>query len=112
LFAHFGDDSLPLINHNASATEIAKWKKKKEVAECYKKVFENNECKRSPVLQQLFEKVFLGENNPSSLHIAFVMAIYMVLLDPSSQSIQANENTIKKKINYYMVRFINLHLKL
>lgn len=110
LFAHFGDDSLPLINHNASATEIAKWKKKKEVAECYKRVFESYECKKSPMLQQLFDKVFIGENDPPSLHLAFVMAIYAVILDPNSQSIQANENMIKKKINHYMVKFINLRL--
>jgi hypothetical protein len=111
LFAHFGDSSLPLINNNASATEIAKWKKKKEVVECYKMVFDNKNC-RSSALLQLFEKVFVGEDHPPNIHMAFVMALYKVLLDLSSQKIQVNESTMKIKIEEYMVSFINLHLKL
>ena len=67
LFAHFGDSSLPLINNNASATEIARWKKKKEVLECYKIVFDSKNC-RSSVLLQLFEKVFVGEDYSPNIH--------------------------------------------
>jgi len=112
LFAYFGDSSLPLINNNASATEISKWKKKKEVSEVYKRVFDKESNKQSPVLLQLFEKIFVGEVNPPNVHMAFVMALYRVLLDPSSQNIQVNESTMKIKIEDYMVSFINLHLKL
>lgn len=83
LFSHFGDSALPLINNNASATEVAQWKRKKEVAECYKRVFES-ENKKSLVLSQLLEKVFVGEDNPPNIHMAFVVALYKVLLDPSS----------------------------
>ena len=111
LFAHFGGSSLPIINNSASATEITKWKKKKEVAECHKKVFRFENNKKSLVLSQLFEKVFVGEDNPPNVHLAFVMAIYKVLLDPSSQDIVANESIMKIKIEDYMVSFINLRLK-
>jgi hypothetical protein len=109
LFAHFGDSSLPLINNNALATERARWKKKKEVLECYKMIFDSKDH-RSTVLSQLFEKVFVGEDHPPNIHMAFVTALYKVLLDPNSQIIQVNESTMKIKIEEYMVK--NLHLKL
>lgn len=111
LFSHFGDSSLPSINNNASATEITQWKRKKEVTECYKRVFES-ENKKSSMLSQLLEKVFIGEDNPPNIHMAFVVALYKVLLDPSSQNIQVSESTMKIKMEEYMVSFINLHLKL
>ena len=93
---------MPLINNNASATEIIKWKKTREVAECYRKVFDQ-ENKKSSMLLQLFEKVFAGEENPPIIHMAFVMAMYTVILDPDSQYIQVNESTMKLKIDNYMV---------
>jgi hypothetical protein len=102
---------LPTINNNASAIEIAQWKKKNQVAECYKKVFDMKN-KQTPILLQLFEKVFAGNDDPPIVHMAFVMALYTVILDPNSQSIQVTENIMKTKMNNYMVSFINPHLKL
>ena len=110
LFSHFGDSSLPLINSNASATEIAQWKKRKEVAECYKRVFDSEN--KELVLSQLLEKVFVGEDNTPNIHMVFVMSLYKVLLDPSFPNIQVSESIMKIKIEEYMVSFINLHLKL
>jgi len=40
IFATFGETNLPLINTNASSLEISKWKKKMEVSNCYKRLFE------------------------------------------------------------------------
>jgi hypothetical protein len=91
--------------------QIVRWKKKKEVFECYKMVFDSKN-RSSSVLLQLFEKVFVGEDHPPNIHMVFVTALYKVLLDPSSQKIQVNESTMKIKIEEYMVSFINLHLKL
>jgi hypothetical protein len=93
LFAHFGSTLLPPINNNASATEISKWKKLPEVAACYNKLF--NEKNDSALLAKILEKV-LGKDPPTN-HMAFVMALYSVMLDPNSEGIHANENSMKKK---------------
>ena len=63
LFSFFSDNTLPIINNNASAIKIAQWKKKKQAAECYKKVFDKKN-KQTPILLQLFEKVFAGNDDP------------------------------------------------
>ena len=39
LFAFFGESDLPPINNSAASIEIAAWKRKKEVALCYNKIF-------------------------------------------------------------------------
>lgn len=106
LFAHFRSTVLPPINNNATATEISNWKKLPEVAACYNKLFKDK--KDSVPLTKLLEKV-LGKD-PSTNHMAFVMALYSVMLDPNSEGIYASENSMKKKMNKYLVSFYkNLH---
>ena len=91
---------LPPINNNATATEISNWKKLPEVAA--------NDKKDSVPLAKILEKV-LGKD-PSTNHMAFVMALYSVMLDPNSEGIHASENSMKKKMNKYLVSFYkNLH---
>ena len=101
LFAHFGSTVLPPINNNATALEISKWKNLPEVAACYKKLF--NEKNDFAPLAKILEKV-LGKDSPTN-HMAFVMALYSVMLDPNSEGIHASENSMKKKMNKYLVSF-------
>ena len=100
---------MPLINNNATPTEITQWKKKSEINKCYMKIF--NKEKQTSILTQLLEKVF-GEDDAPTLYIAFVTAIYVILLDPKSQNIQANESTMKAKVTYYMVSFHKVAFKI
>ena len=73
---------------------------------CYNKLF--NDKKDSVPLAKILEKV-LGKD-PSTNHMAFVMALYSVMLDPNSEGIYASENSMKKKMNKYLVSFYkNLH---
>lgn len=107
LFSYFGEVILPPINTNTSSAGIIEWKNHPAVAECYNKLFNQNGS--LGVLTRILERVFAGEY-PSSLHLAFVTATFAVLLDPKSKTIQTNENTMKNKIEYYMVNFIILNL--
>jgi len=50
IFALFGETALPLINTNASSLEISKWKRKKEVSSCYKRLFERIDSKENSPL--------------------------------------------------------------
>jgi len=51
IFALFGETALPPINTNASSLEISKWKRKKEVSSCYKRLFERIDSKEdSPLI--------------------------------------------------------------
>lgn len=108
LFSYFGTTTLPPINTNATSAKIIEWKKDPAVGQCYNKLF--NQKGSSAVLTQILEKVF-PEEYPPSLHIAFVTATFSVLLDPTSNTIQTNENTMKDKINFYMVNFHDFVLK-
>ena len=108
LFSYFGTSNLPPINTNVLSAKIVEWKKDPAVALCYNKLF--NQEGSLGVLTQILEKVFSDEY-PPSLHIAFVTATLSVLLDPTSNTIQTNENTMKDKINFYMVNFYDFVLK-
>jgi hypothetical protein len=110
LFSFFGESDLPPINNSATSTEITAWKKKKEVALCYNKLF----TPKDSLLSRILANIFM-EGNPSNAHVAYVTAIYSTMLDPKSQGIQANENAMKDKIRYFLVsyhKFINLFLKI
>jgi hypothetical protein len=107
LFSYFGEAILPSINTSASSAGIIEWKNNPAVAECYNKLF--NQDGSLGVLTRILERVFVGEY-PSSLHLAFVTATFAVLLDSKSKIIQINENTMKNKIEYYMVNFMILNL--
>ena len=60
IFATFRTKNLPIINTNASSEDIAAWKKKKEVANSYNKLFKplNNDKGSQVTLSHIIKKVF------------------------------------------------------
>ena len=109
----FGETNLPLINTNASSSEISRWKQKEEVSNCYKRLFEKIDNKEnSPlVLTRIIGKVL--HKNSSTVETAFVVVICMGILDPKNGKLKFSSKTMKQKIKYYLVGFITyLYLQL
>ena len=91
LFSYFGESNLSRITTSDTPSEIAKWKKSAEVAQCYKKLFDN----RNNVLAKILEKVF-GKNLPPDAHSAYAIAICTTILNPKGEGIQLSEELMKK----------------
>ena len=98
LFSYFGESNLSRITTSDTPSEIAKWKKSAEVAQCYKKLFDN----RNNVLAKILEKVF-GKNLPPDAHSAYAIAICTTILNPKGEGIQLSEELMKKKFDVYLV---------
>ena len=106
IFLIFGETNLPLINTNASSSEISRWKQKEEVSNCYKRLFEKIDNKEnSPlVLTRIIGKVL--HKNSSTVETAFMVVICMGILDPKNGKLKFSSKTMKQKIKYYLVGFI------
>jgi hypothetical protein len=102
IFAIFGEANLPPINTNASSSEISKWKKK-EVSNCYKRLFERIDNKEnSPlVLTRIIGKVL--NKKSSNVEKAFVVVICMSILNPKDSKLKLSTKTMKRRVKYYLV---------
>ena len=113
IFLIFGETNLPLINTNASSSEILRWKQKEEVLNCYKCLFEKIDNKENLplVLTRIISKVL--HKNSSTVKTAFVVVICMSILDLKNGKLKFSSKTMKQKIKYYLVGFITyLYLQL
>ena len=106
IFSIFGETNLPLINTNASSSEISRWKQKEEVSNCYKRLFEKIDNKENLplVLTRIISKVL--HKNSSTVETAFVVVICMGILDQKNGKLKFSSKTMKQKIKYYLVGFI------
>ena len=108
IFVVFGENNLPTINTNASPSEIAKWKRKPEVSACFKRLFEKmDENERSPTILALIIERVLGKNF-TNVEAAFVVVVGISILDPKYSKLKLSEKSMKERVKYYLVCFINL----
>ena len=105
LFSTFGENNLPSIKSSASPTEIAEWKQKEEVANCYDLLFKQiNPNTEQLYVVKILEKVFPSkETTPPNIQVAYVVAICTAMLNPAYESIQLGERLMKKMVSYYLV---------
>jgi hypothetical protein len=103
IFAKFGSH-LPAINTNAGPSEVAEWKRKTEVKECYESLFkkENPKDKNSSlVLVSIVNRVF--PNEYSNAELAYVLAICSTILNPKHDEIMLKKHIMKRKVKKYLV---------
>jgi hypothetical protein len=94
---------LPLINTNARPIDIANWKGKPEVAECFKNLFENmTEEEGSPLLLTHIIETVLNKDY-SKVEMAYVILVCISLLNPNCHKLKLSSNEMKYKINVYLV---------
>ena len=109
IFATFGDNNLPTINTNASPAEISKWKKKPEVATCYKRLFEKSDSanENSPLLITLITNKVL-KKKVTPMKTVFVTVVCTNILNPKYTKLKLSTKRMKQKVKYYLVSFIIL----
>src|SRR2546429_7429517 len=101
LFTYFGDVNLSRINTSAPSIEISNWKNSNEVRKCYNKLFDD----KNKVLAKILEKVF-RKNISKPAYSMFAIAICTLILNPKSDRIQLNEESMKVIYNNHLVSII------
>ncbi|GBC16446.2 hypothetical protein GLOIN_2v1834793 [Rhizophagus irregularis DAOM 181602=DAOM 197198] len=97
IFSIFGS-RLPPINTNAGPSEVAKWKRKSEVKDCFEGLFKKMNPKdknSSIVLASVIDRVLQGGN--SNAELAYVLATCSTILNPHHDEIMLKKNIMKQK---------------
>ncbi|UZO07615.1 uncharacterized protein OCT59_027896 [Rhizophagus irregularis] len=102
IFSIFGS-CLPPINTNAEPSEVAKWKRKPEVKDCFEGLFKKMNPKdknSSIVLASVIDRAL--QNDHSNAELAYVLAICSTILNPNHAEIMLKKNIMKQKLkNFY-----------
>jgi hypothetical protein len=93
-------NQLPLINTKASPADINKWKKSKNVKDCFailfKKTKKGEKTYMYCIIKHVWQKINI-ENIPK-IWLAYAISISEIMLNPRILNIQASENEVKIKI--------------
>ncbi|CAB4378676.1 unnamed protein product [Rhizophagus irregularis] len=94
---------LPPINTNARLSEVAKWKKKPKVKDCFEGLFKKMNPKdknSSIVLASIIDRAL--QNDHSNAELAYVLAIYSTILNPNHDEIMCKKNIMKQKVKKFL----------
>ncbi|CAB5363477.1 hypothetical protein RhiirA5_385227 [Rhizophagus irregularis] len=107
IFSIFGS-RLPPINTNAGPSEVAKWKRKSEVKDCFEGLFKKMNPKdknSSIVLASVIDRVLQGGN--SNAELAYVLATCSTILNPHHDEIMLKKNIMKQKVKKFLEKINN-----
>ncbi|GBC14081.1 hypothetical protein GLOIN_2v1880889 [Rhizophagus irregularis DAOM 181602=DAOM 197198] len=107
IFSIFGS-RLPPINTNAEPSEVAKWKRKSEVKDCFEGLFKKMNPKdknSSIVLASVIDRVLQGGN--SNAELAYVLATCSTILNPHHDEIMLKKNIMKQKVKKFLEKINN-----
>ena len=93
------------INLKASVSKIMQWKRSSEVAAAYQSLWASENRNLSTInniLAQAFPKETLNELL-TPCHVAYILAVSTILLDPKGKNIRLNDEMLKKHIRLFMV---------
>src|SRR5436190_22762162 len=93
----FSEKELPMIKSTYSPSEITNWKNTKEVADCYKKLFQSTDSTDALVLDRIIDKVLPLEENRPLVQVALIVAVCTTMLNPKYERIQLGEKIMKIK---------------
>jgi len=91
------------INTNASASNIADWKRSSEVAAAYQLLWKSGDKQKLSTINQILAKAFPKEISFTSYYVTYTLAISTTLLDPKGKNIRLNDEALKKRIGLFMV---------
>ncbi|RHZ78578.1 hypothetical protein Glove_160g16 [Diversispora epigaea] len=95
IFENFSN-MLPPISNVAKASEIAAWKKKLAVSNCFRKLFEKIEDDENDTyMTKIIKNVWPKKNNISNLQIAWAIFISEIVLNPKNEVIIMSEEIIQ-----------------
>ncbi|RHZ84076.1 hypothetical protein Glove_85g152 [Diversispora epigaea] len=95
IFENFSN-MLPLISNVAKASEIATWKKKLAVSNCFCKLFEKIEDDENDTyMTKIIKNVWSKKKNIPNLQIAWAISISEIFLNPKNEVIKMSEEIIQ-----------------
>ncbi|RHZ87932.1 hypothetical protein Glove_28g11 [Diversispora epigaea] len=87
---------LPPISNVAKASEIAVWKKKLAVSNCFRKLFEKIEDDENDTyMTKIIKNVWPKKKNIPNLQIAWAISISEIFLNPKNKVIKMSEEIIQ-----------------
>ncbi|GBB97636.1 hypothetical protein RclHR1_03020014 [Rhizophagus clarus] len=102
MFATFGKDRLERIDNNTSPVKITEWKNSEKTKKAYEKLFMNHK-----LLSKISYSVFRShkEEELSTMHCAYILFIYDILLNPKSSGIKCNDRSITRRVHAFLRAF-------
>ncbi|RHZ76076.1 hypothetical protein Glove_206g11 [Diversispora epigaea] len=95
IFENFSN-MLPPISNVAKASEIAAWKKKLAVSNCFRKLFEKIEDDENDTyMTKIIKNVWPKKKNIPNLQIAWAISISEIFLNPKNKVIKMSEEIIQ-----------------
>ncbi|RHZ84753.1 hypothetical protein Glove_77g2 [Diversispora epigaea] len=95
IFENFSN-MLPPISNIAKASEIAAWKKKLAVSNCFRKLFEKIEDDENDTyMTKIIKNVWPKKKNIPNLQIAWAISISEIFLNPKNEVIKMSEEIIQ-----------------
>ncbi|RHZ89345.1 hypothetical protein Glove_16g19 [Diversispora epigaea] len=95
IFENFSN-MLPPISNIAKASEIAAWKKKLAVSNCFHKLFEKIEDDENDTyMTKIIKNVWPKKKNIPNLQIAWAISISEIFLNPKNEVIKMSEEIIQ-----------------
>ncbi|RHZ88071.1 hypothetical protein Glove_26g72 [Diversispora epigaea] len=95
IFENFSN-MLPSISNVAKASEIAAWKKKLAVSNCFHKLFEKIEDdENNTYMTKIIKNVWPKKKNIPNLQIAWAISISEIFLNPKNEVIKMSEEIIQ-----------------
>ncbi|RHZ52092.1 hypothetical protein Glove_465g14 [Diversispora epigaea] len=95
IFENFSN-MLPPISNVAKASEIAAWKKKLAVSNCFHKLFEKIEDDENDTyMTKIIKNVWPKKKNIPNLQIAWAISISEIFLNPKNEVIKMSEEIIQ-----------------
>ncbi|RHZ78245.1 hypothetical protein Glove_166g65 [Diversispora epigaea] len=95
IFENFSN-MLPPISNVAKASEIAAWKKKLAVSNCFRKLFEKIEDDENDTyMTKIIKNVWPKKKNIPNLQIAWAISISEIFLNPKNEVIKMSEEIIQ-----------------
>ncbi|RHZ64545.1 hypothetical protein Glove_323g39 [Diversispora epigaea] len=95
IFENFSN-MLPPISNVAKASEIAAWKKKLAVSNCFRKLFEKIEDDENDTyMTKIIKNVWPKKKNIPNLQITWAISISEIFLNPKNEVIKMSEEIIQ-----------------
>ncbi|RHZ73236.1 hypothetical protein Glove_232g5 [Diversispora epigaea] len=95
IFENFSN-MLPPISNVAKASEIAAWKKKLAVSNCFRKLFEKiKDDENDTYMTKIIKNVWPKKKNIPNFQIAWVISISKIFLNPKNEVIKMSEEIIQ-----------------
>jgi hypothetical protein len=102
MFLNFGE--LERVDNNTSSAKLAEWKQSPKTRAAFNELFRNHN-----ILTQMAISVFKlsKDKDLSLLHLAYVLSICDIVLNPKSAGIKCNDKSVLRRVEFLTVNMFD-----